>query len=373
MPVTTSRTQFLLTATLLLTGLSTSVIAQAPRLSLAAPRDSLAHEFTRVASVRELSDGRVLVIDSRERALFVADLAAGTVRQLGRTGRGPLEYERPSRLIALGTDSTLLMDPANRRWLLLVGAQLVATLSPSDSVVERAGTAVVGADERGNVISTALIDREVVDGDRHRDRLAVQRVHRATARADTLLVVRGAESRVETETVNGGTRRSVIELALSVPEQVLVFPDGWLAVARQRPYRVEWLSPSGERVVGPELAWANPPVSAAEIELYRRRMELQLGRSIPAPLTGMPFVDVVAPFPVGALRALPSGRLLVTRSEWSRSQGTEYDIVDRRGRLTAQVRLPSQSRIVGVGEQHIYTVSVDDDGIERLRRHRAAW
>lgn len=357
---------------LLLSALSAAE-AQSRVLQLEAPRDSIEHEFTRAASVRELSDGRVLVVDARDRALYLADLSSGVVEQLGRTGRGPLEYERPSRLVALGADSTLLLDPGTRRWLLLVGPRIVATLSPSDSVVERAGTAVFGADRLGNVISTSLIDREVVVGDRQRDRVAVQRVHRPSARTDTLLIIKGAEHQVQVENVGGGIRRNVLELGLSVPEQVVLFPDGWLAIARQRPYRVDWRSPSGDSIAGPPLPWAEPPVRSAEIEYYRRRLEHETGRAFPAPLTGMAFVDVMSPFPRGALVALPNGQLLVARSEWSQSRGTEYDVIDRRGRLVATVRLPGNVRIVGVGARHVFTVSTDADGIERVRRHRWSW
>jgi hypothetical protein len=342
-------------------------------LQLEPPTDSIDHEFTRVSSGRELADGRFIIVDSRDRALYVASPTTNSVEALGRTGRGPLESARPTRFVALGADSTLVLDPGNRRWLLLVGPRLVSTLSPSDSVVERSGTSVFGADRFGNIVSTALIDREVVEGDRQRDRLAVRRVHRGTARADTVLVIKGPESQVQTESVGGVTRRNVLELALSVPEQVLLFSDGWLAVARQRPYRIEWHAASGESIVGPPLPWTDPPVGASEIELFRKRMEQQLGRVIPAPLTGIAFVDVLSPFPTGALLALPSGALLVERSTWSGSKGTEYDVVDRRGRLAAQVRLPSHVRIVGIGSQHVFTVSVDADGIETLRRHRASW
>lgn len=361
------------TAVLLLVSAPTLADAQPTLLRLEPPRDSVVHEFTRVSSVRELSDGRVLIVDSRERTLVVADPSLRAVESLGRTGRGPLEYERPTRLIALPADSTLLLDPGARRWLLLVGPRIVNTLAPSDSVVERAGTAVFGADRFGHVVSTSHIDREVVEGDRQRDRLAVRRTHRRTAGTDTVLVIKGNESQVQTETISGGVRRTVLERALSVPEQVILFPDGWLAVARQRPYRVEWRSAAGDSVLGPALPWTNPRVTPAEIEFYRQSLEHQLGRTIPAPLTGMPFVDVVAPYPVGALYALPNGRLLIARSRWSGSQGTEYDVVDRGGRLAGQVRLPVNVRIVGVGERHVFTVSIDDDGIERVRRHRWSW
>lgn len=349
------------------------VRAQSAALRLAPPLDSVAYEFTRVSSVRALSDARLLIVDSRERTLVVEDAASGAVEPLGRTGRGPLEYERPTRLIALPADSTLLLDPGARRWLLLVGPRIVGTLTPSDSVVERTGTAVFGADRFGHVISTALIDREVVEGDRQRDRVAVRRTHRRTAATDTLLVITGNESHVQVETISGGVRRSILELALSVPEQVLAFPDGWLAITRQRPYRVEWRSASGDSIIGPALPWTNPRVTPAEIELFRQSLEHQTGRSIPAPLTGMAFVDEVPPFPAGALHALPNGQLLIARSRWSGSRGTEYDVVDRRGRLTGHLRLPLNVRIVGVSQQHVFTVALDDDGIERVRRHRWWW
>jgi hypothetical protein len=363
---------FLLTGALLASAMY-AANAQSHVLTLEPPRDSIDHGFTSVSSVREISDGRLLVIDSRDRTLYVANPSNASIEAVGRNGRGPLEYERPSRLVALGADSTLLLDPGNRRWLILVGARFVATLSPSDSSVERAGTAVVGADRFGHVVSTTLIDREVVEGERHRDRLAVRRVDRNTAHVDTILMIKGPESRVQTETVSGGMRVNVFQLALSVPEQAVLFPDGWLAVARQRPYRIEWRTAAGEFVAGPPLPWPDPPVRAAEIEFFRQRLERQQGRTIPAPLTGIAFVDVLSPFPTNALHALPNGMLLVARSEWSGSQGTEYDVIDRRGRNVAQVRLPTNVRVVGVGERHVFTVSVDADGIETLRRHRGWW
>lgn len=326
-----------------------------------------------MASVRELASGEVLVVDSRDRSLYVVSFDADAVAPVGRTGRGPQEYERPTRLIALPGDSTLLLDTGARRWLILAGARIAGTRSPSDSTVERAGSAVYGADRSGDVVSTALIDREVVEGDRQSDRVAVRRTHRTTSRTDTVLVIRGPESIVQVENAGGATRRSVIELAMSVPEQVLLFPDGWLAIARQRPYRVDWRSPTGDVTAGAALPWTDPPVGAAEIEGFRRRMEQQLGRSIPAPLTGMPFVDHVPPYTTNALLPLPDGSLLIARSEWRGSRGSEYDVVDRRGRLSGQVLLPAHIRIVGVSARHLYTVSVDADGIETLRRHRWSW
>jgi hypothetical protein len=349
-----------------------TVSAQAPSLVLSPPRDSLQHEFTRVSSVRELSNGRLLIVDSRDRVLFVANPSSGSVEPLGRAGRGPQEYERPTRLVALGGDSTLLLDPGNRRWLLLVGPRLAGTFSPSDSIVARAGTAVFGADRSGHVVSTALVDREEVGADRQRDRLAVRRTNRRTGQTDTLFLIQGTEWDVQVHSSGGTVRRDFLELQMSVPEQVLLFPDGWLAIARQRPYRIEWRSAAGDSVMGAPLPWTSPPVGSEEKEMHRRSLEEQTGRAFPAPLT-LAFVDALPPFTTQALHALPNGYLLVARVRWSGSRGTEYDVVDRRGRLAGVVRLPAHVRIVGVGAQHVFSVATNDDGIETLRRHQWSW
>ena len=49
----------------------------------------------------------------------------------------------------------------------------------------------------------------------------------------------------------------------AAPEQAVMFRDGWIAIARQEPYRVEWVRPNGTRQVGAALQWSYPPVTAA--------------------------------------------------------------------------------------------------------------
>lgn len=363
----------LLTLAMLLTSVPVLGQVRVRDLTLLPPQDSVSHEFSRIATVRELADGRVLIVDSRDRALYIANLRSDSVHQIGRTGSGPSEYQAPSRLVAVGGDTTLLVDGGNRRWLLLVGSRIVDTFSPYDSVVARAGMALAGADLRGHVLATVVGGRERLAGDRQQNRLMVLRVDRNSAQVDTIIQLKGTESQVQTERSARSQSTSVLELALSVSEQPLLFPDGWIAFVRQRPYRVDWLAPEGQAIHGPDLTWNDPVVDAREMEIYRRRMERQIGRTIPAPITGILFADVVPPFPSNALQSLPNKHLLILRSQWSGSRGVEYDMVDRRGRIVGHVQLPSNIRIVGVSEEYIFTVAVDDDGIEMLRRHPWSW
>jgi len=106
-------------------------------IALPAPDATLPAEFTLVSAVRELSDGRVLIVDWSEKKLVVADLAKGNVAQLGRNGSGPGEYLQPSTLLTLDGDSTLLPDSRNGRWLLLHGATIATTIGPESPALRR--------------------------------------------------------------------------------------------------------------------------------------------------------------------------------------------------------------------------------------------
>ncbi len=71
--------------------------------------------FTSVAGLRELSDGRILIADRTEKHVSFIDFATGSIRQIGRVGEGPSEYQSPGGLVALPDDYTLLLDLANLR------------------------------------------------------------------------------------------------------------------------------------------------------------------------------------------------------------------------------------------------------------------
>ena len=86
-------------------------------------------DFSRVLSVVELEDGRVLVTDQIENSIYVVDLQSGEVRTEGSTGEGPGEYGRVGHLYPLGGDSTLFVGEPPRP-LLLAGDRIVQGLDP---------------------------------------------------------------------------------------------------------------------------------------------------------------------------------------------------------------------------------------------------
>jgi len=65
--------------------------AAAQELVLAPANAQLRQQFSMITSVRELQDGRLILVDRLERRLAVVDWRAGTVASIGREGRGPGE------------------------------------------------------------------------------------------------------------------------------------------------------------------------------------------------------------------------------------------------------------------------------------------
>ena len=104
---------------LLLTALLLPQQPPVREVRLGAPTATLTHEFTQLRGVRELPDGRLLVSDRLEPALYVVDLKTGRATRIGREGSGPEEYRMPSTLLPLPGDSTLLADEGNARFMII--------------------------------------------------------------------------------------------------------------------------------------------------------------------------------------------------------------------------------------------------------------
>ena len=75
--------------------------------------------FTNIFEVVEMSDGRVLMTDSRERTVAIVDLGAATVDRIGRKGEGPEEYLTPFTILPQPDGSFHVYDSRNRRFLVV--------------------------------------------------------------------------------------------------------------------------------------------------------------------------------------------------------------------------------------------------------------
>jgi hypothetical protein len=204
-----------------------SIAAQtAPALKLKPADAKLDEEFTQITSVRELSDGRVLVTDGRENRVVVADFKAGTVMQIGRNGQGPGEYQSTGMLRAIGGDSSLMVEARVGRWHLFDGPKLALTLPPDAPIVTAIGRSVGGADARGNVYRTMSIPLGgMVPNGAQPESGFVVRASRSSVRVDTVARVK-VEKLVINQTTNAsGVIRSVnlIRPPLTVGDEVALF------------------------------------------------------------------------------------------------------------------------------------------------------
>ncbi len=340
-------------------------------IALSPPNATLANEFTLVSAVRELSDGRLLIVDWSEKKLLVADWTTTDVTQLGRNGSGPGEYLQPLALLALGGDSTLLPDSRNGRWLMLHGAAIAATIGPDAPAIRGGGRLPFGADTRGHVIFTTGIGvgSRASGSMPRRDSVLLFRVARATGHPDTIAMLRARPALIRVEgPAERPTSVSVLTNPLAAGELAALFPDGWIAIARLDPYRVDWVAPAGARVLGSPLPFERVRLEERERRAFVERQATRTGRESRDPSSFPEWPEIIPPFLAEALLPAPDDRLWIRRVPTAGNPDPPYDVVDRRGSLVARVTAGDDVQVVGFGHRAVYTVATDDNGIQHLQR-----
>jgi len=339
-----------------------------------------AEEFTFVTSLRELSDGRVLVTDGREQRLLMLDFAEQTAAPVGRKGNGPNEYSMVFPLHPAGGDSSVMGDVLSRRLLLLDGPRVVATLPPDHPAVVATKGFVRGADALGRILSFALPDPpNGVSTTTLADSQTVLLVSRGRLRVDSVAKLRQAPTRLEIQRDDKNVIRSSSTMVVGEfpsEEKAILFADGWLAIARLEPFRVDWRTADGRWTRGAALPVKRIPVDAREKNAHAGRRAAAQAQQGPLP-RGMPpqpglgeYPEFVPPFGMSSLLvAGPAGLLMIKRHTSADYTGSHYFVVDRAGKLVGELSLPANETVVGAGPKTIYIAVKDEDDVIRLRRH----
>jgi hypothetical protein len=351
-----------------------------PRLPLRPANARLEHEFTFITSVRELADGRVLVVDEKDNQVFVADFDAQRVRPVGRTGRGPGEFRQVGRLWPLGGDSTLMADPFARRQLVFDGDRIVATRVPNLGRVESGQ--LLGVDRLGRATYEIHSFTRAGKLTGLRDSMYVLRMTPG-GKTDTIARVPSEYAHLDPTkpptslSLGAGPRTPRVYTAnLVARDQVITFTDGWTAVARTTPYRVDWCAPNARCTASAPIAETPARMTDADKRAYVQRMVHSANWRADLTVSEVkgwtefipPFVPMVSQIDASPLRAMPDGRLLIERVPTA-AAGACHDIVDRRGARAGQICLPANQRIVGVGRASMYVTETDADNLQWLRRH----
>jgi hypothetical protein len=336
-----------------------------PVVKLGPSTATIDEELVEVYSGRELADGRLLIGEGahQSRRLLVLDFARGTATQIGRRGNGPGEYQLIGRMFELANDSTIF--PADGgRWLVLSGSRIVRTISTSNTPL-RASAEATGIDSIGNMLSFDRISMPDSSG-----RVLVSR-----STGQTIPVVRLRSSTEPgyppppTARKNGGI--TYYSGPWNSYELATLFPDGWLAVARVQPYRVDWRTPDGRWLFGKPIPAPVVRVNDREKTAYMQRAAERAGVAPRSPSIHAKWPREVPPFLPSALLNGRDGQLLILRTPTAEKPEVRYDVIDRQGRLQRQLLLERNQRIVAFGRSHVYVAVRDGDDLERIQRH--AW
>ncbi|MGD8279397.1 MAG: hypothetical protein PVH00_15270 [Gemmatimonadota bacterium] len=318
--------------------------------------------FTRIRGLHELRDGRLLVSDQRENALWIVDLAVGAREKVGREGAGPDEYRNPIALWPFRGDSAILEDLGNGR-LSFYGPDLrmgrtVPMFSVGGGLPDAADTLGRFYRDNGTSVRTA----------RARD----------PAASDRAVIIRVRESAP-------GSVDTIDEVRIAGPPNPRVwYPwDAWAVgldgrvfiVRNQDEYRVEWHLPDGRKVTGATLDDEQAPVTDEDRRLYSEAHPLGTGGAVsmgerrPA---RRPETDFPDRFPFTDPRNVwvdREGSGWVGRHEHQRERRPLFDVFDGAGRRVARVRLPEGRQVVGFGRGSLYAVRIDEVDLQWLERY----
>ena len=375
-------------ATLLIALAAQARAQSVPAVSLGNPTATFEEPFDQVTSVRELSDGRVLVADLLARAVSLTDLERGTASAVGREGQGPKEFNFPMGLVALPGDSTLLIDPGQRRFLIIGpdGAPITTIPFPEEF---SGPVRIRGADRQGRVYaegsaftfgpgSADLNEQSLPDS------VPLLLCDRATGRVDRLGKIKIPEM---TMAVSGGRNARAIAMRqapLPAADAWSVTPDGRIGIARVGDYHVDWWG--APRATGRPVRYTPVKVSARDKEIFRERtrdprsaFRVSEGTSArsggssrpiqPPDLPEPEWPEFKPPFVVNSALATPAGQLWVERSQPAEADRL-YDVFGSDGNLMRQVKLSADRRVVGFGAGTVYVARTDEDELQYLERYR---
>lgn len=365
--------------------------AQQPRtITLGRPTAELTEPFTSILSVHEFADGRVVVSDSRDKTVQLADFAKQTLTQVGRDGAGPGEYAYPQRLYPQRGDTALLYDISNERYLIILpngkpGATRPAFF-PSGYLTD-----LIGVDNTGNVYVRARKSGSPDNGMR-----TVLKFNPTTKTTDSITTVAEPQNEmVMARSMPGDMLRMSTNLPYASRDVVTVAPDGTVIVARIADYHLERFAPTKPRISGPANTFQSIAITDKEKRTFMERQirpgsiisqrNPNAGRGGATPRAragtppginnsdvyddkGMTWPARIPAFLEGAVSVDANGRAWIKRTVPHDHPSAEFDVFDTNAKRVLTVTLPAKTRLVGFGRNSLYLVRIDDDELQHLQR-----
>jgi hypothetical protein len=367
--LTCRRLALTLPALLVLLVAAATLVAQeaVPSRALGTREAEGAETFSQVRGFRELSDGRVLITDQRERKIVLLDLTRGTAMRVGREGPGPGEYQMAIDLVAMPGDTTLLGDVGR-------GLDILSVITPDGKISGSKRlpegsrfSYLFGVDAAGRIHVAQTIFRTA--GEPAPDSQPILRLDLRRNVADTAFFVRTIP------------RNPAAPNPYSPRHQWAIGRDGSAAIVDVEKYQVTWITTDGRRTTGAPIPFEPIAVTQADHDEFRE-LAIRLGgigqsgmarvggasgsASLPAPA----FPSHKPPF-LGndATMIAPNGELWVRRSQRAREKAPRHDIIDRNGQRIATVTLPPNTKLLALGVHGIYLARYDEDDLIHIERY----
>lgn len=316
-----------------------------------------AYIFARIAAVRLLADGRIVVADGSSGTIRLYGSDGVFERQMGGSGGGPGEFRYLSAIRIAPPDTIIAYDSETFRLTkFLTTGQLVSTLrfQASDGNPELyLGSYSDGSSSHALAwIKQVPRDPSVVTPD-------VMQLGRFGADGDLTSLLGTAF----------GMRRLNSPLPFSAHFLALMLGDTVFHTDGLNGF-VEAIGPTGERV-----RTFHVPIEEWGIEEARRRLAAELdaaGLRRLRELEGTPGLDSIPT--LAALLSDDEGHLWVKRYDpatdshwvWRRSGG-EWLVLKSDGTVIARVSMPASVRLVEISGGRVAGIALDDFGVERVQ------
>ncbi|HXD23360.1 MAG TPA: hypothetical protein VN613_08375 [Gemmatimonadaceae bacterium] len=382
-----------------------------PERTLGAPTVVGVESFRNIAAVRELSDGRLIVVERAPVSAMMRSMMAGVVARMGRgrsgrggptldsmaapqptraarvlmldaklatatpvalQGAGSGELSQPEGLVAGLKDTTLLIDvgrgdipvidPAGR----IVASRAIPTaplalLAPGGIAVDGSGRLLYQPFVQQQRNTSAGV--EIVTPDtapimafdfKTGGTIPVAQVH-----------VEERSSTMESDSTRPGSMRMRMKtFPFPTIDDWVVMRDGTLAIIRGADLHIDWIAPNGKRQSSPPIPYAKVAVTDSDKVKFRSRMDAVSGLTDSMPMmprnlsmtqiTPDSFPAFKPPFILRGAKAAPDGTIWLPASYISPASTDGYYVVGRDGRIREHIHLMKGQRLVGFGNGVVY-------------------
>lgn len=375
-----------------------------PIWSLAQIKSTDSGTIRSVATIRSLSNGNVLVLDTASRRLLlidstlkavkvVADVAGAAENRYGTGGAWLLPF--------LG-DSTIFVDRASAALVVVDPhgkfGRVMAPLRVSDLYyMSGVGPGIAGFDAKGRLYTRGVVapapirlTAEMV-GQLHyfADSLPLIRTDFSARTYDTLAWLKTPRQRSKVVQLPGRLAMSPVLDPLPRTDEWAYFADGTVAIVRAADYHIEWILPDGTRRNSAKMPFDWRKVTASDADRLvdslkallgqaARQTPVDQGRStqvVPAGVEVSPpneLPDYYPPLRVGVpIRVDPKENVWILPStSVSAREGQLLDVVNRKGEIVERIQLPGGRTLIGFAAGDIIFMAVPAGAGSRLESAR---